>query len=321
MRRTYSWRFVKLLAVSAALVLAAQLLVCRVTFGKRGPKPSLLPAHAHRVLSPETYQYVLDNRAVCEDRRPLLVLMVPVAPEETASRDAVRKTWGAPCRGVLTLFFVGLPRGGRALPIQGVLEEESRKYADVIQMTFRDSYQNLTVKTMMMMNWLATHCPGASYAMKVDSDTFVNVRPLLARLERSPRKGFITGSVISDGSPRRDPSSKWYLSEEAFPEERFPPYVSGAGYVFSSDLALRISWASRFVRMVPLEDVYVGLCLRVLGVQPVYARSLPTFRNLFEIGELEYDRRSFAKLIIVNHFEPPQLLSVWEDFSRGRGRC
>lgn len=171
------------------------------------------------------------------------------------------------------------------------------------------------------MNWLATHCPNASYTMKVDADIFVNVFYLIRRLSSSPRQGYITGSVIGDGKPRRDSNSKWQITEELYPEDSFPPYVSGAGYVFSTDLAARISWASRFVRMIPLEDVYVGLCLNVLGVRPVYSRSLLTLRNLFEIQNLKYDRCIFAKLVLVNGFNPSQLLHAWQDFSQGHTSC
>uniref|UniRef100_A0A8C2WGG1 Hexosyltransferase n=1 Tax=Cyclopterus lumpus TaxID=8103 RepID=A0A8C2WGG1_CYCLU len=186
--------------------------------------------------------------------------------------------------------------------LAAALEEESRTRGDIIQVNFQDSYQNLTIKTMMMMNWLATHCPNASYVMKVDADSFVNIFYLLGRLRSSPGRGFITGSVISDGRPRRDMRSKWRVSEELYPDSSFPPYVSGAGYVFSGDLAPRISWASRFVKVIPLEDVYVGLCLRVLGVRPVYSLGLPTFRNLFEVRHLEYDRCAFAQLALANGF-------------------
>lgn len=316
MRRTCYWRLVKLLTVSAALVLSAHVLV-----SKHPPQPSPLPAEDYRLISPDTYRYQLNQPAVCKHRTPFLVLMVPVAPLEAAAREAIRETWGAPGQDTLTLFYVGLPEGGQGSSIQAKLEEESRTHADIIQMDFQDSYQNLTVKTMMMMHWLATHCPHASYAMKVDADIFVNVFYLIRRLRSSPRQGFITGSVISDGRPRRDSSSKWYLSEEQYPEDSFPAYVSGAGYVFSADLAARISWASRFVRMIPLEDVYVGLCLRVLAVRPAYSRSLLTFRNLFEIRQLEYDRCTFAKLVISNGYKPSELLHLWSDFSAGHSSC
>lgn len=317
-----SWRLLKLLAVSAVLVLTAQIFVCRIALRKRphaAPRP--LPEDLYRIVAPETYQYVLNQPDICRKRRPFLVLMVPVSPAGAEAREAVRKTWGSSHPDTLTLFYSGLLEGPGVSLHQEKMVEESKVHTDIIQMNFRDSYQNLTIKTMMMMNWLATYCPSASYAMKVDADIFVNTFYLVGMLKSAPKHGFITGSVISDGAPRRDKSSKWYISEELYPEDSFPWYVSGAGYVFSLDLAARISWGSRFVRMIPLEDVYVGLCLRVLGVKPVYSRSLLTLRNLFEIRNLEYDRCTFAKLVIVNQVSPPELLRIWQDFSSGHDNC
>nr|XP_020454847.1 beta-1,3-galactosyltransferase 2-like [Monopterus albus] len=315
MKTSFPWTLVKLLTVSAVLVLSVQVLVRTLI-----KEPSPVPAEAYRLLSPETYQYLLNQPAACRQRSPFLVFMVPVAPQEAEAREAIRKTWGAPRPDTLTLFYMGLPDSGQVSGFQDMLEEEHRKHADIIQMTFLESYQNLTIKTMMMIKWVVTHCPNASYVMKVDSDNFVNVFYILRWLRSLPRQRFITGSVISDGRPRRD-KSKWSLSEEQYPEDSFPPYVSGAGYVFSADLAARISWASRFVPMISLEDVYVGLCLRVLGIRPVYAISLPTLRNLFELRMLEYNRCIFAKLIIVNGFKPSKLLQAWEDFSKGHASC
>ncbi|XP_028270283.1 beta-1,3-galactosyltransferase 1 [Parambassis ranga] len=322
MRTTFSWRLVKLLCASAVLVLSARILVSTgIAALSKQTEPSPLPAEDYRLISPHTYQYLLNQPDVCRKKSPFLVFMVPVGPQEAAARQAVRKTWGSSGQDTLTLFYAGLPEGGQLTPQQEQLEEESRHYKDIIQMNFVDSYHNLTIKTMMMMKWLMTHCPTASYAMKVDADIFVNVFYLIRRLKDSPRQGFITGSVIRDGKPRRDPNSRWYLSEELYSEDSFPPYVSGAGYVFSTDLAGRISWASRFVRAIPLEDVYVGLCLHVLAVQPVYSFSLLSLRNLFVIQNLEYDRCTFAGLVIVNGFKPSELLRVWEDFSKGHSKC
>ncbi|KAM7416892.1 hypothetical protein PAMA_018799 [Pampus argenteus] len=321
MRIFLSWRLVKLLGVSALLVLFVQVLVSRVTFSEQPPKISPLPEKEYRVLSPNTYKYILNQPAACKDRSPFLVFMVPAAPLEAAVREAVRKTWGAPGPNTLTLFYVGLPEGGQVADIQDKLEEESRKQADIIQMNFVDSYKNLTIKTMMMMNWLATYCPNAFYAMKVDADIFVNVFYLIRRLSSSPRQGYITGSLINDGKPKREDKNKWQVKKEVYPADSFPPYVSGAGYVFSIDLAPRISWASRFVRMIPLEDVYVGMCLHLIGIRPVYSRNLLTLRNLFEIQNLKYDRCTFAKLVLVNGFKPPKLLQAWQDFSQGHTSC
>lgn len=319
MRATLIRRLVKLLSAAAVLALTAHILASSLS--KQTPEPSPLPPEEYRLVDPQTYRYLLNQPSVCRHRSPFLVFMVPVGAEDAAAREAIRKTWSASGRDTLTLFFVGIPQRPQMSALQQKLEEESRQHADIVQINFVDNYHNLTIKTMMMMRWLATYCPGASYAMKVDADIFVNVFYLIQWLRNSPKENFITGSVIQDGRPRREPNSKWYVSEELYSEESFPSYVSGAGYVFSADLAARISWASRFVRVIPLEDVYVGLCLRMLGVRPVYAYSLPFFRSLFEIKNLKYDRCTFAKLIIVNGFKAPKLLRVWQDFAKSHERC
>lgn len=318
MRTTFPWRLVKFVAAVALLALLLLFVLSGHSEGETSALPSPLPVEDYRIISPGSYRLLIDQPHACRDRSPALVLLVPVAPRDAAARRAVRSSWGSTGLDTLTLFFTGVLVGED----QGsFLQEESGHHADIIQMDFVDSYQNLTIKTLMMMNWVATHCPNASYVMKVDADIFVNVFYLLQLLRSSPKTGFITGSVIWDGKPRRNPDSKWYLSEEQFPEDHFPPYVSGAGYVFSTDLAHKISWASRFVRSIPMEDVYVGLCLRVLGVQPVYSRSLLGLRNLFEIRTLEYDRCSFARRVIVNGFKPSELQEIWRDFSRGHSSC
>ncbi|XP_034026897.1 beta-1,3-galactosyltransferase 2 [Thalassophryne amazonica] len=319
MKKTFPCRLLKFVAVCALLVLSLQVFLSKVKLNKPS-KPSPVPADQYRLISPDTYRYILNQPEACRNRSPFLVLMVPAGPVEAAARHAIRRTWGSAGSSTLTLFYLGLPAEGDS-SIQTELEAESSKHADIIQMDFKDNYKNLTVKTMMMMSWLSTYCPHASYAMKVDADNFVNVFYLLKRLSSSPRQDFITGSVINDGRPRRNRNSKWFLSEDDYPEDSFPPYVAGAGYIFSSDLAAKISWASRFIRIIPLEDVYVGLCLRVLAVRPVYSRILILLRNLFEITKLEYNRCIFAKRILVNGFTPLELLYIWEDFSCSYTTC
>lgn len=167
MKISHSWGLVKLLTASAVLLLSAQILVCRVTLSKHH-KPRPLPADEYRIVSPETYQYIHNQPGICKERSPFLVFMVPVSPAEAEAREAVRKTWGASHLNIITLFYVGLLERQEMVKVQEQLDKESRIHADIIQMNFRDSYQNLTIKTMMMMNWLATFCPEASYAMKVD---------------------------------------------------------------------------------------------------------------------------------------------------------
>lgn len=317
----FSCRLFKFLFIFALLALA----VLVISLIRDSPKLSLVSTRERALVSPYTYRYVHDQPLLCKNRKPFLVFMVPVAPQETESRAVIRRTWAnvsvSGSLNTLTVFFMGVPEEPVSKASTVLLENESRTHMDIVQMNFRDSYQNLTIKTVMMMHWVATHCPEASYVMKVDADIFVNVFYLVRWLKTSSRHEFITGSVITDGRPRRDHNSKWYVSQEQYPEDTFPAYTSGAGYVLSTDLASRITWACQFVPLISLEDVYIGLCLRVLGIRPSYGISLPTLRNLFEIRNLEYDRCTFSRLILVNGFNPSRLLEVWQDFVEGQSRC
>ena len=273
----------------------------------------------YKVVSPSTYKYILNQPSACE-HNPYLVLMVPVAPGDAASREAVRNTWGqrdlVPNLKIIKLFFVGVLEGEEGEKSETAIAEENLNHGDIVMMDFLDSYRNLTVKTMMMMNWIATNCQRASYAMKIDADIFLNIYYLINFLPFPATNNYITGSVINDGMPRRAENSKWYLSKDIYPDSTFPPYVSGAAYVFSTDLAAKISLVSRFVRPIPLEDVYVGLCLKILGVRPVYGRGMFWLRNLFEVRHLNYNRCTFAKLIIVTDFSPTELMKTWPDFQK-----
>ncbi|XP_015204383.2 beta-1,3-galactosyltransferase 2 [Lepisosteus oculatus] len=289
-------------------------------------RQQLVESKLYKVISPSTYRYILNEPDKCRDMSPFLILMIPVAPTDRAARDAIRKTWGREglIPGVIIgrIFYVGLPQGDQAPRIQVALEEESREHRDIVQKDFLDSYRNLTIKTMMILDWLATYCPGASYAMKIDTDMFLNVDYLVNKVldTRSvpAKEDFITGAVIADGRPRRSKESKWYMPEDAYPEDTYPPYVSGTGYVFSVGLAKKLLSASKFVRPVPLEDIYLGLCLQVLGVLP---RRSSWWRSLFNIQSMAYERCIFSQLVTVTGYTPSKLLHVWHDFSKAKFTC
>ncbi|KAF7649046.1 hypothetical protein LDENG_00148120, partial [Lucifuga dentata] len=113
---------------------------------------------------------------------------------------------------------------------------------------------NLTIKTMLMFEWLNSHCPNTSYAMKIDSDMFLNVHNLMDLVLKAPDHLYMTGLVARGAAVLRDPNSKWFLPVEVFPESQYPPYALGLGYVFSLDLAQKILDASKHVKAVYIED-------------------------------------------------------------------
>ncbi len=214
-------------------------------------------------------------------------------------------------KAVLTLFLVGLTGGAEA---QQQLEEESRQHRDLLQSNFVDSYFNLTIKTMVVMDWLATRCPQATYAMKVDSDTYINLENLMSLLlsPNTPRQNCITGFLMWNQNVIRNKKSKWYVSEELYPKLKYPTYVQGAEYVFSNDLSEKIMDISKEVKPFNIEDTYVGACMKRLGFAP----SSPPDPSQFRLHMGQYKREDFLRIISVIVGSPQQILNVWKDVKR-----
>ncbi|NXN21423.1 B3GT2 galactosyltransferase, partial [Nycticryphes semicollaris] len=71
----------------------------------------------------------------CREETPFLVLLVVTKPEDAASRNAIRQTWGnqssVPGVSILRLFLLGVHPVFRR-EMQGMLEEESELHGDLL---------------------------------------------------------------------------------------------------------------------------------------------------------------------------------------------
>ncbi|XP_068130455.1 beta-1,3-galactosyltransferase 1-like [Hyperolius riggenbachi] len=277
-----------------------------------------LPSTARHPMAPpypHPYPFLINQPGKCLNRKPFLVLLVTVESHDIISRNTIRETWGDetnyPDVDVLRLFLVGRP------PMvvdagQRLLEEESALYGDIVQQDFLDTYDNLTLKSLMGMQWVAKYCPNASYVMKVDSDVFLNVNYLVHHLlhpELPAHENYITGYFVYHTGPIRNKFSKWYIPHELYPGDTFPPYPSGPGYVFSADMAKKIYDVAQGIIVINLEDVFIGMCLHRLNILPTRPP-----RNMFNGQRTSYTISTFCNVVMVHHYEKHELRRVWLDF-------
>lgn len=278
-------------------------------------------------LSPGPFAYTINEPKKCADHTtvPFLVLLIATEARQVEARNAIRQTWGnesvVSSVGVIRLFLLGKNEGELGILQQRMLEAESQRYHDIIQQNFMDSYKNLTIKTLMGMNWVASHCPQASYIMKTDSDMFINTDYLIHKLlrpELRQRKNYFTGNNMRGFGPNRNKNSKWYMPPELYPHEKYPTFCSGTGYVFSSDLARKIYLVSLQVPHLHLEDVYVGICLAKLGIET----TPPSNAFLFNHWRVSYSSCKYSNLITSHGFRPNELLKYWHHLqSNKRNAC
>ncbi|KAJ8023067.1 Beta-1,3-galactosyltransferase 1 [Holothuria leucospilota] len=149
------------------------------------------------------------------------------------------------------------------------IKEESIIYQDIVMGNFHDSYRNLSLKTLFGLRWASMYCSQAHYVMKADDDTFINFKPLIDTLTRSPKENFITGHLCTGCKPIRNTTNKWYTPKEMFSGEFYPDYVHGPAYVMSGDLPRQILLMSRSTPPFLWEDVYIGMIIEKLGIKPL----------------------------------------------------
>ncbi|KAM4744882.1 beta-1,3-galactosyltransferase 1-like isoform 1-T2 [Anableps anableps] len=294
------------------------------TLDRRTPRQTAAPYVSpgpYLVEYPYEYHLDINEQLKCEQEKPFVVLVVQVAPRNRAHRDTIRSTWGSEKlvggQVVTLLFLLGRQAGDDAQQVRQQLLQESAEHHDLLQGDFVDCYKNLTIKTMVMLEWLSSYCSGAAYAMKIDSDMFLNVPNLVALLLGAPRADYMTGLVAHGGAVLRDPNSKWFLPVEVFSETVYPPYALGLGYVLSLDLAKKLLGASRHVKALYIEDVYLGLCMRHLGIHPTDPPSWSSF-NVFPVS---YSRCAFSKIIATTTQESTDRVQMWRDFKRPGRYC
>ncbi|XP_072937738.1 uncharacterized protein [Epargyreus clarus] len=172
------------------------------------------------------------------------------------------------------VFLLGLPSQANDTEVQDKIDEEVEKYGDVIQEGFVDSYNNLTLKSIMMLKWVTNNCnESVRYILKTDDDMYVNVPNLVSNLRNRSRvhdagprgplrpEHLLIGDLICGARPVQDATNKWYSPRYMYGGRVYPRYLSGTGYALSADTAKALYAAALTTNYFHLEDIYItGMC-------------------------------------------------------------
>ncbi|NXM46919.1 B3GL1 acetylgalactosaminyltransferase, partial [Gymnorhina tibicen] len=260
--------------------------------------------------------FTLRERPACAGTDPFLVILVASRPRDLEARQAVRITWGSRDswwgQRVLTLFLLGQDahREDKAAALS--VEDESVLYGDIIRQDFVDTYDNLTLKTIMAFQWFSEFCSNARFFMKTDTDVFINTPNLVKLLLRlNSSENVFTGYPFFDNVAHRGFDIKRYISYEEYPFKLYPPYCSGLGYILDGKLALRTYKLMSHVRPLKFEDVYVGICLNLLKVSV----TVPEDAEQFFLYKINFDLCKYRHLIAAHDLTPSELIQFWQDLS------
>ncbi|XP_015904382.1 beta-1,3-galactosyltransferase 5 [Parasteatoda tepidariorum] len=258
-----------------------------------------------------------NTNAYIKDPEVKLLILVPSATSHFEHRKVIRKTWGSIAQepfGPLRLGFV-LGTTPNATETE-LIEQESVTHGDIIQANFEDTYRNLTTKSVLMLKWVSKYCAHAQYFLKADDDTFVNLHEIAKILQKDPYQSqdkFISGYVHKEALPYRSPDEKYYISEEDFPKQKFPPYASGSAYMSTGNTASQLYEASKTVKpFLSLEDIFVtGLCAEDIDAMLFHE---PTFLYKDPPKPISWD--TYSTYATAHSVTPDEIEQIWNEMTR-----
>lgn len=256
-----------------------------------------------------------------------LLLAIKSSPANYERREAIRKTWGQQrtLEGaqIRRLFLVGVsPDARNAAKLNRLLWHEQHEHHDVLQWDFRDTFFNLTLKLLLFHTWLQERCPGARFVFNGDDDVFVNTDNLVSFTRDVPsEQHLLAGQVLAGTGPIRNPGSKYFVPTQLMPSELYPPYCSGGGVLMSAFTARAIHRAAQHIALFPIDDVYVGMCLKRAGLAPIshngirpWGISVPRYSDVL-------DPCYYRELLVVHRFAPYEMAVMWQALQEPQLRC
>ncbi|KAL5980660.1 Hydroxyproline O-galactosyltransferase galt6 [Asimina triloba] len=229
-------------------------------------------------------------------------------------RMAVRKSWmqsqQIKSSSVVARFFVAL--NGRK-EVNAELKKEAEFFGDIVIVPFMDSYDLVVLKTVAICEY-GIRRVSANYIMKCDDDTFVRMDSVIKEVKKVPAgRSLYVGNMNYYHKPLR--YGKWSVTYEEWPEEDYPPYANGPGYIVSSDIAAFVvaEFEKHTLRLFKMEDVSMGMWVEQFN---------STKQPVEYLHNLKFCQFGCIDEYYTAHYQSPrQMICLWEKLQMGKPQC
>ncbi|XP_071731637.1 hydroxyproline O-galactosyltransferase GALT6-like [Rutidosis leptorrhynchoides] len=231
-----------------------------------------------------------------------------------AERMAVRKSWMQhnliKSSHVVARFFVAL-HARKEVNVE--LKKEADFFGDIVIVPYMDNYDLVVLKTIAICEY-GVHTASSKYIMKCDDDTFVRVDAVLNEVKKiGDGKSLYVGNINYYHKPLR--YGKWSVTYEEWPEEDYPPYANGPGYILSSDVAESIAkkFEKHKLKLFKMEDVSMGMWVEQFNVT----------KRVEYVHSLKFCQFGCIEDYYTAHYQSPrQMLCLWNKLQLyGRPQC
>ncbi|KAF6157305.1 hypothetical protein GIB67_004243 [Kingdonia uniflora] len=231
-----------------------------------------------------------------------------------AERMAVRKSWMQSelikSSKVVSRFFVAL-NGRNEVNVE--LKKEAEFFGDIVIVPFMDSYDLVVLKTVAICEY-GVRTVSAKLIMKCDDDTFVRVDTVIDEANKVPdNKSTYVGNINFYHKPLRH--GKWAVTYEEWPENDYPPYANGPGYIVSSDIAQFIvsEFENHKLRLFKMEDVSMGM----------WVEQFNSSKPVEYLHNLRFCQFGCIEDYLTAHYQSPrQMICMWDKLQQsGKPQC
>ena len=198
---------------------------------------------------------------------------------------------------------------------QTALREEAQLYDDIVVFDFLDTYVNLTIKTIVSLNWIFNVYKTDLY-LKVDDDALFNVtdvhQTVLKHLPNQAEhlSNYILGSCLSGIPFNRDLKHRFGVSKEAYSPPIAPRYCTGLSYAITRSAVSLLLNQTHNTPLIHLEDVTLGILAKKAG--NINLRAIPFW--LVKRPNKSYKQKGYRKYHIIHTSQGPtdQMEELWK---------
>lgn len=236
---------------------------------------------------------LIQPKVKCENYE--LILAITGSPTEFYQRYVYRKIYRK-FKNVKVFFFCGSSANST---INTMVDAESAFHEDTIRLDVLSTYHNTTVQFIGAIRWVNQYCKNYKYVVYHQTDIFINL-PYYFRKYSNDKTHTCLCYLTIGAHAFRNKASKWYISEEAYPFEIFPPYPQGPCIFFSENTTKAIVKSSNYMNYtLVIDDVYAGLLLNYANLSKsltqvaynvlIYPKIPNNFSKVFWIHSIKPD--------------------------------
>jgi hypothetical protein len=240
---------------------------------------------------------------------PELLIINYSAAGNFEQRAAIRETWGNTTAfpGFLLVFIIGQTTHRH---VAKRVADESNLYNDLVQTTYVDSWWNLTMKHMAMLDFVNQSCPNIPFVAKTDDDIYLSMPKVLgfvASIRKERHQIFCT--LLLHSTVNRDITSKYYVPRESYDKDFYPSYCNGPFYIMTSDVIPQLFQATLMTRYMENTDdgLVTGIVAENEGIERTQVAVMGDLRNP--------SPRSLRDRLVsdygVYHIDAPTIRQLW----------